>query len=618
MKGFYRQNFALIRKNLPALLWFELLYKMLAALVLYPLILLGLDYAIERSGLVFLTDKNLKVFLSNPVSLSIGILIIIIMVVFALYELSVLVVCFEKSRLGEKINAIEIAFAGLSKMRKFLHPIGFLYFFVILAALTFLDFPFASALISVTGIPDYLHRMLQDNPLIYWFLLAISAVVLWFLWSYIFTVHFIVLRGMRFREAIQATRKLIRGNIIRINLRFLLWYLLVFAFLSALYALVLVAGAAVISLTFPAETELIAFLTLSRTVGSAASFLLYSFFTPFFFVVVSNYFQRMTQRKSSEPENAHEPLQVRPYKSHRLILGLILLTIIVANWGILVQSLSKGVIRQIVFARTPQITAHRGSSFEAPENTLAAIEKAIDDGADYAEIDVRMTMDGSVVLMHDASLKRTAGLNKEIWDISLDDLKMLDIGSLFSEEFAGEGVPTLEEVIDAASGRIGLNIEIKTSSNTPDLPDKVAEWIVEKEFTDQCVVTSFSYDTLAQVKSISPDIRTGLIITMPLGSYTELEHVDFYSFNALFLSARQVDMIHRLGYEIHVWGVKDEEMVRKMVEFGADNIIAADPIMAREAVYAYSANDFVILLAEVFFGQNDIVRRNSSIYPLRY
>lgn len=618
MKGFYRQNFALIRRNLSAILWFELFYKMLAALVLYPLILMGLDYAIKRSGLTFLTGKNLKVFLSNPVSLTIGILLIIVMVIFALYELSVLVICFEKSRLGETVNAVEIAFAGLTKMRKFFHPIGFLYFFVLLAALTFLDFPFASVLVSVTGIPDYLHRAFQDNSILYWLAVGLSVVVLWFFWSYIFTIHFIVLRGMRFKEAIQETRKLIRGRVFRINVRFLFWYLLVFALLFIFYALVIVAGAAIIMLIFPADTELVTFLTLSRVVGSASSFLLYSFFTPFFFVVVSTYFQRMTQGKVPQPENESTPLKIRTFKSHRVILGLILLAIIGTNTGIMIKSLSDGVIRRLVFARTPEITAHRGSSLEAPENTIASIEKAIEDGADYAEIDVRMTGEGSVVLMHDASLKRTAGIDEMVWDISLDDLKELDVGFFFSEEFTGEAVPTLEEVIEVASGRIRLNIEIKTSSMTPDLPRKVAELVIEKGFSNQCVVTSFNYDSLVQVKSVSSDIRTGLIITMPLGSYTELEHVDFYSLNALFISARQIDMIHRLGYEIHVWGVKDEQIVQKMVDFGADNIIVTDPIMAREAVYAQSANDFVILIAETFFGHNDIVSRSSFVYPLRY
>lgn len=618
MKGLYRQNFALIKTNFSALIWFELLYKMLAALVLYPLILLLLDYAIEKSGLTFLTDKNIATFVSDPVSLSIGIFLIVLIVIFALYELSVLTICFEKSRVGEKVNAIEIAFAGLTKMRCFFHPVGFLFFFVLLAAVTFLDFPFASALVSITGIPDFLHNTFRDHRVLYFVVTVVSAVVLWFFWSYIFAIHFIVLREKNFKEAMASTRKMIRGHSVGMNIRFLIWYLIVFAVLLIFYALVLLAGASIIKLAFPTETELVAFLGFSRVTGNVASFILYNFFTPIFFVVVSSYFQKITALKTEKSQARQPQLTLRPFKSHRAILGLILAVMIGANVGILARSISNGVIRQLVFARTPEITAHRGSSANAPENTLAAIEKAIEDGADYAEIDVRLTADGNLVLMHDASLERTAGSDEMIWNARWEYLRNLDAGSYFSSEYTGERIPSLEEVMDAASGRIRLNIEIKYSSHTPDLARKVAELIVEKDYVDRCVITSFKYDVLADVKAVSPDIKTGLIVTMPLGRYTALNHVDFYSLSAMFLSARQADMIHRLGYEIHVWGAKDEQTIRRMVEYGADNIIATDPVLAREAVYTHSANELVIRIAELFFGRNETVRRTVSFFPGRY
>ncbi len=591
---------------------------MLAALVLYPLILFLLDYAINRSGLSFLTDRNLKTFLSDPVALLIGIFLIVLIVVFALYELSVLAICFEKSRVGEKVNAIEIAFAGLTRMRRFFHPVGFLFFFVILAAVTFLDFPFASSLVSITGIPDYLHHTLRDHRIVYFILVFISALVLWFLWSYIFAIHYIVLREKSFMAAMASTRKMIRGHTVGMNVRFLVWYLIVFTVLLIFYALVLLAGAAMIKLVLPTGDELVAFLSFSRVTGNVMSFLLYSFFTPVFFVVVSSYFQKITILKTEKYQEHQPKVTVRPFKNHRVILGLMLLIIIGANAGILSRSISNGVIRRLIFARTPEITAHRGSSSNAPENTLIAIEKAIEDGADYAEIDVRLTADGTAVLMHDASLERTAGVNEMVWNARWESLRELDPGSVFSNEFSGERIPSLEEVMDAASGRIRLNIEIKFSSHTPELAGKVAELIVEKDFVDRCVVTSFKYDVLADVKAVNPDIKTGLIITMPLGSYTKLKHVDFYSLSAMFLSARQADMIHRLGYEIHVWGAKDEETIRRMVEYGADNIIATDPVMAREAIYTQSANELVVRIAALFFGQNETVRPKGSFFPIRY
>ena len=108
-----------------------------------------------------------------------------------------------------------------------------------------------------------------------------------------------------------------------------------------------------------------------------------------------------------------------------------------------------------------KITAHRGSSNEAPENTMAALRKAVDDLADFAEIDVQETKDGIVVLGHDYTLNRVAGINRSIASFRYDDLSSLDVGSWYSEEYRGENIPTLKEAMEYCKGKINLNIEIK-------------------------------------------------------------------------------------------------------------------------------------------------------------
>ena len=115
------------------------------------------------------------------------------------------------------------------------------------------------------------------------------------------------------------------------------------------------------------------------------------------------------------------------------------------------------------------VTAHRGSSHRAPENTLGAIQQAIDDGADFAEIDVQTTADGLVVVIHDADLMRLASVNRRIQDIQYEELREIDIGSWFSSDFRKERTPTLEEAINLARGRIRLNIELKYNRPDPEL-----------------------------------------------------------------------------------------------------------------------------------------------------
>ena len=107
-----------------------------------------------------------------------------------------------------------------------------------------------------------------------------------------------------------------------------------------------------------------------------------------------------------------------------------------------------------------EIMAHRGSSWAAPENTMAAFRQAIADGADWIELDVQETADGAVVVLHDSDFMKLAGNKLKIWDATMDDLKDIDIGSRFAPEFKDERVPTLGEVLDECKGKIQVNIEL--------------------------------------------------------------------------------------------------------------------------------------------------------------
>ena len=121
--------------------------------------------------------------------------------------------------------------------------------------------------------------------------------------------------------------------------------------------------------------------------------------------------------------------------------------------------------------RTVEITGHRGSKVRAPENTLSALRQAIAEGADYAEIDVQTTADGVVVLLHDADLMRVASVERRLRDIKFDELSDIDVGSWFMPEFSNERIPTLQEAIDLARGRIKLNIELKFTWPDPALAE---------------------------------------------------------------------------------------------------------------------------------------------------
>ena len=223
------------------------------------------------------------------------------------------------------------------------------------------------------------------------------------------------------------------------------------------------------------------------------------------------------------------------------------------------------------------VTAHRGASAAAPENTIAAIERAIGFGAHFAEVDVHMSRDGRVVLMHDESVNRTTDGQGNVWDLTLEELKGLDAGSWFAEEFRGEPVPTLREAIDLARGKIKLNIEIKVSRDEPDIAEKVVGIIREEAFEDDCMVTSFDRETVEEVKRLAPDITTGHIFGK---GYEETVFGGGWEVLSCSKDIVDEDFVARAGdagKSVHVWTVNDEPTMIRLIGIGVDGIITNKP-----------------------------------------
>jgi glycerophosphoryl diester phosphodiesterase len=252
------------------------------------------------------------------------------------------------------------------------------------------------------------------------------------------------------------------------------------------------------------------------------------------------------------------------------------------------------------------ITAHRGHARAAPENTLSAIRKAIDSGADYAEIDVQPTADGVVVLLHDRDLKRVAGVSRRIEDVSYDEVRKLEVGTWFDVAFSGERVPTLAEVIDLSRGRIKLNIEMKFFGPDRGLARAVARLVRDKDFESQCLVTSFNLDALQESKQDNPRLQTGLIVAGALGNVSRLE-VEALSVRADFLSDELLRDAHRAGQEVHVWTVNDAGQMVRLMKRGVDNILTSDPdlgVRVRDEWANLSRTERLVLAARLLLGLN--------------
>jgi glycerophosphoryl diester phosphodiesterase len=239
----------------------------------------------------------------------------------------------------------------------------------------------------------------------------------------------------------------------------------------------------------------------------------------------------------------------------------------------------------------PLLLAHRGDKNHAPENTLPAFEQAIQKGADGIELDVKLTVDGHVVVIHDSSVDRTTNGKGRVASLTLDALRKLDAGKWFDEKFSGTKIPLLEEVFETVGRDKVINIELKNySSPFNDLVLNVCDLIKRHNNQEQIILSSFFSSSLKAAAQILPEVSRALLaMPGPAGLWARSFGFMFGDFQALHphisnATREQVQRAHRLKRRVHVWTANTPEEVIRLRDWGFDGIMTDDPLMAVRAL----------------------------------
>lgn len=225
------------------------------------------------------------------------------------------------------------------------------------------------------------------------------------------------------------------------------------------------------------------------------------------------------------------------------------------------------------------ITAHRGAGYFGIENTSEAVSYAKYMGADYAEIDVQLTKDEELILLHDATFKRVCNDKRSPHDMTVSDIRKLRYLEKSNKYYESMRVPTLDEVIKIAKkNKLKLNIEIKgRDDKVIKTADKVVDFIKKNEFVDEAIVTSLNINALAEVKRLDKNISTGYIIIAANKKVLDIPYIDAVSIEQGLASRAFVDAAHERGKQVHVWTLNTEDSIEKMLEIGVDNLITDIP-----------------------------------------
>jgi glycerophosphoryl diester phosphodiesterase len=235
----------------------------------------------------------------------------------------------------------------------------------------------------------------------------------------------------------------------------------------------------------------------------------------------------------------------------------------------------------------PTIFAHRGASANAPENTLAAFELAMAQGADGIELDAKLSSDGHVVVIHDPTVDRTTREHGRVKDMSLAELHSLDAGGFFAEQYRGERIPTLEAVFEALGKHMYINVELTNYSSPGDhLVESVCMLVKEFGLQKQVLFSSFFASNLSKARNLLPEVPRGLLaFNGILGAWARSFGFAFGRYQALHpnlkdVTPQQVQRVHRLGRRVHVWTVNALEDMRRLFKWNVDAIFTDDPKLA--------------------------------------
>jgi glycerophosphoryl diester phosphodiesterase len=234
------------------------------------------------------------------------------------------------------------------------------------------------------------------------------------------------------------------------------------------------------------------------------------------------------------------------------------------------------------------VWGHRGASAYAPMNTLPAFELAVELGADGIELDVHLSRDGTLIILHDFTVDHTTDGSGYVRNMTLGQLKTLDAGSWFSEEFVGTRIPTLNEVFESIGSRLFINIEIKSESTKTDgVEQAVADCIARYNLQRSVLISSFNPYALQRFRKIMTDVPIGYLHapgwTFSPEIMEQFPHEARHPHHTI-IDVPYMEWARNYGYRVNTWTVNDPTRAIELSKIGVDAIITDMPDVMIEAL----------------------------------
>lgn len=582
IRSIYAEVFNILRGMTGRILFVHLVYVAMGLAVFTPLIGFMGRLLLHFSGQTMLSDMDIAFFALSPTGMTAVVLLGAMLITIIVFEQASLMALSAGSIQGEDVGVVPaLRFTAGRAKDIFL----FALHLVVRVLLIVLPFAAAGGAVAWFLLTDYdINYYLAEKPPAFLYavvaigtMLSVLAVVLIRkLLDWVMALPLVLLTDASAARSFADSTKLAAGRRPLLIWVFVLWGLAILLLEIALLGTVQFAGEKMLMSVKGSLAVLVLFL------GAVVALL---FLGSFFITALSSgsfasLLLVMSQRRGLHIDRLHLPAGQESRQGEKVRSGV--RNIAVWGAGCAVVSLLVGLFLMdgVRTVDDVEIIAHRGAAGRAPENTMAAVRQAVEDGADWVEIDVQETVDGRIAVVHDSDLMKLAGENMKIWDATLDQLQQADIGSWFDPRFSDERVPILEDVLDAVRGEARLLIELKYYGHDQMLEQRVVDIVERMDMVEGVALMSLKQAGIEKAHSLRPDWSFGLLTSKTIGDMSSLE-MDFLAVNMVTTSAGLIRRIHEAGKRVYVWTVNDRISMSRMVSLGVDGIITDEPELAR-------------------------------------
>ncbi len=532
----------------PQMFKYQIVTKFILLILITPIFTLLTDYLIENRGIEAINNSNIFSFVVSIQGLLFVILMLGLILITFLLEICGYITISSMFIRGQKESSFIDIFKSSLKISPRVLKGGIFLIIYLVIFIPLLGADIGLSLFSKLKIPNFIFSVIVSNKLYYTLYLISIFIILILTFNAIFTFHYIIILKQNSLEAIKSSFKLVKKNkkSLIISILFALFLIFILNFIVLFPFIFLLEIMKEIKIVYLILMIIIQILVL----------LLNFVLVPISLHLLTLMFYQYTKTNEymSIKDKSKESLLDKVFKKKKTAIAFSFIVVVIMS---IVLALNSAVITD--YNPNMVVVAHRGGSEN--ENTLIAIQRAIDKKVNYVEIDVQRTKDGKYILNHDVSFDRVAGVNKKPSEMTLEEIRSLNYP-----------VPTLEEVFELTKNKIGVFVELKGETADAKMVDDVVKMVEEYGVKNQIILMSLDYEIIEYIEEKYPSFDSGYTCFLVFGDISKLKG-DYLIIEEELANEKNIYDIHTAGKKVVVWTVNNDDSMDQFLKENVDGII---------------------------------------------